>query len=142
MTTDSRCDFRWRDDQYPTHYVDDMQASRPPAATDTKSSLSSRIQSWGETSRNEVDQGQLRESSSEPGPDVHASNYHSRMNERRASTVGNVNTPSSADQNSLGPWYTLPYDYHLRHQRQITDVPLTLHIPKSQGKLSLIRACP
>ena len=141
MTTDSSWDpTRWRDVQQ-LEYGENAQTPRSSAqnAVDRSlqnSALDSHPQTWNAQSRIDVDQtGQKLPSLTEPHAD--ASTYQARLQERHSPSqsgkygfqkLPRLPEPASAWQQSLR------YDNDdRRNERRITDAPLTLHIPNSQG---------
>ena len=141
MTTDSSWDpTRWRDAQQLEHY-ENVQTPRSSAPSANDRSLqnaafdSSHPQTWNAQSRIDVDQQALKlPSLTEPLAD--ASSYQSWSRERHSPSpsgkygfqrLTRLPEPASA-------WQSLRYDNDdRRNERRITDAPLTLHIPNSQG---------
>ena len=144
MTTDPAWDTRWRDEaHYKGHYYDTMQAPQPPApgtddlwSQNAHPAVYSDTKSWDDRPASEVDRHQARGLPSMMEPYTDASTYRSRLHQRhspsRRSSISNL-TNSPPRQNFTGTWQSLPLDQRAQHG-SIPDAPLTLHIPKTQGK--------
>ena len=139
MTTDSPWHTRWRsENHYQGHYFDPMQAPQPPASAignQPPPNLPSTLDSWKPwygKARGETDYyGRGVPSMIDPSAD--ASTYHSRLHERHTSPgCSSRLTNSPSRQNLNQPWHSLPVDHHAQN-RLTSDVPLTLHIPQTQG---------
>lgn len=138
MTTDPQWDTRWRNEAYyqDQHY-DSMQAPQLPGPAAMSpappSAIDSYAKPWDGMSRVEANhhQGQGLPRMIESYTD--ASTYRFRPHERHHSPRRGSVTSSPPRQDLTGPWHSLPLETHA-HQRQITDAPLTLHIPQTPGK--------
>ena len=138
MTTDSAWDTRWRNEAYyQGHYYDSMQAPQPPATAPVnpvpQSAIDSYTSPWDKKSRAGLGPYQGRGLPSMPESYMDASNYHSGSHERHTPRRGSSSLTNSPRQSFTFPWQSLPLDPRAQ-QRQLTDAPLTLHIPKTQGK--------
>lgn len=142
MTTDSPWQSRWRSEShYQGHYYDQMRAPQPPASAignQISPKLPSSVDSyststsWDGKSRGEFDPYSPRVPSM-IDPYADASTYHSRLHQRHTSPGRNSRlTNSPPRQNLKHPWQSLPVDHHPQ-SRHITEAPLTLHIPQTQG---------
>jgi hypothetical protein len=140
MTTDSPWHSRWRSESHYQghHYFDRVQAPQPPAAfvgdltsPNLPSSVDSYARPWDGKSRGEPEP-HSRGVTSMIDRYTDASSY-SRLHGRHTSLGRDSSvTNSPPHQHSSQSWHSLPVDHHSQN-RHITDVPLTLHIPQTQG---------
>ena len=140
MATDSPWDSRWRSEShYQGHHYDPMQAPRPPAPAignqmshNLPTSVDAYSKPWSGKSRGETEQ-HARGLPSMIDRYADASTYHSRLHERHTSPGRNSSLTNSPPRQSPNhPWHRLPVD-HPAQNRNITETPLTLHIPHTQG---------
>lgn len=140
MTTDSPWHSRWRSEShYQGHYYfDRVQAPQPPApaigdltSPNLPSSVDSYARPWDGQSRGDPEP-HPRGVTSMIDRYTDASSY-SRLHGRHTSLGRDSSvTNSPPHHNSSQPWHSLPVDHHSQN-RHITDAPLTLHIPQTQG---------
>lgn len=142
MSTDSAWNSRWRSEShYQGHFFDPMQPPRPPAPAignhrQAPQSLQPSVDSysgpWDGKSQG-ISEHHAHGVPSRIDRSADASTYHSRLHERHTSPRRNSSLTNSPTRQKLTePWHSLPVD-HRAQNRNITDAPLTLHIPQTQG---------
>ena len=146
MTTDPSRDTRWRDEaHYQGRQYDNThgpQASGPfsgnPALQNAHLPVDSYTKRWDGMLRVESDSHQRSGLPPMIDPNTDASTFRSRLYERHSPSRRNsiVSNNSPPPQSFNRTWQSLPLDQRTQ-DRNITDAPLSLHIPGSNGTYNM-----
>lgn len=141
MDTEPPWNSRWRSEShYQGHYFDRTQAPQAPVPSIGNHQPSPKLPStvdtyskpWDSSSRGDPEQS-ARGVSSMIDCYADASTYHSRLHERHTSPGRDSRLTTSPPRHNMNQaWQSLPVDHHAL-SRRISDAPLTLHIPQTQG---------